>query len=46
MYIIFINHLEENINIFDFSLKSSEMQELDDLNNDFRVVEDPVLYRE
>ena len=40
------DHLEENINIFDFSLKSSEMQELDNLNKDFRVVEDPVLYRE
>jgi len=40
------DHLEENINVFDFSLKSSEIQELDNLNKDFRVVEDPVLYRE
>lgn len=39
-------HLKENINIFDFNIEDSEMKELDNLNEDLRVVDDPVLYIE
>jgi diketogulonate reductase-like aldo/keto reductase len=39
-------HLKENINVFDFNLNNNDMQELDNLNKDFRVVEDPVLHIE
>jgi diketogulonate reductase-like aldo/keto reductase len=38
------NHLKDNINIFDFNLNESEIRELDNLNEDYRVVDDPVLY--
>jgi diketogulonate reductase-like aldo/keto reductase len=37
-------HIKENIDVFDFSLKNDELSHLDNLNEDFRVVEDPVLY--
>jgi methylglyoxal/glyoxal reductase len=37
-------HIKENIDVFDFSLKNDELSQLDNLNEDFRVVEDPVLY--
>jgi diketogulonate reductase-like aldo/keto reductase len=40
------DHLKENIDIFDFNLDNDEMQELDNLNEDLRVVDDPVLYVE
>ncbi|TFF69451.1 MAG: aldo/keto reductase [Promethearchaeota archaeon] len=39
-------HLKENINVFDFNLNTNDMQELDNLNKDLRVVEDPVLHIE
>jgi diketogulonate reductase-like aldo/keto reductase len=38
------NHLKDNINVFDFYLNESEIRELDNLNEDYRVVDDPVLY--
>jgi diketogulonate reductase-like aldo/keto reductase len=37
-------HIKENIDIFDFSLKNDEILQLDNLNEDFRVVDDSVLY--
>lgn len=37
-------HLKDNISVFDFYLNKSEIQELDNLNEDYRVVDDPVLY--
>lgn len=37
-------HIKENIDVFDFSLKDDEVSQLDNLNEDFRVVEDSVLY--
>ncbi|MFW9929527.1 MAG: aldo/keto reductase [Candidatus Thorarchaeota archaeon] len=37
-------HIKENIDIFDFCLKNDEVRQLDNLNEDFRVVEDSVLY--
>ena len=37
-------HIRENIDVFDFSLKTDEMGQLDNLNEQFRVVEDSVLY--
>jgi len=37
-------HLKENIDVFDFNLKANEMQDLDILNEDLRVVDDPVLH--
>jgi diketogulonate reductase-like aldo/keto reductase len=39
-------HLKENINIFDFSLNESEMHELDNLNENYRIENDPILYFE
>jgi diketogulonate reductase-like aldo/keto reductase len=39
-----LNHLKENIDIFNFNLDESEIRELDNLNEDYRVVDDPVLY--
>ncbi len=38
------NHLKDNINLFDFYLNESEIRELDNLNEDYRLVDDPVLY--
>lgn len=38
------DHLKENIDVFDFKLEDDEMQELDNLNEDLRVVDDPVFY--
>lgn len=38
------NHLKDNINVFDFYLNENEIRELDNLNEDYRVVDDPVLY--
>ncbi|MEJ2294000.1 MAG: aldo/keto reductase, partial [Candidatus Lokiarchaeota archaeon] len=37
-------HIKENIDVFDFSLKNDEILQLDNLNEDFRVVDDSVLY--
>ena len=39
-------HLKENINVFDFSLNESEMHELDNLNENYRIENDPILYFE
>lgn len=38
------DHLQENIKVFDFKLSENEMKDLDELNEDLRVVDDPVLY--
>jgi len=35
-------HIKENSQIFDFNINTSDMEELDNLNEDFRVVEDPI----
>lgn len=40
------DHLKQNIDVFDFNLEASEMQELNSLNEDLRVVDDQVLYIE
>ncbi len=36
-------HLIDNANVFDFSLDESDMRQLDDLNEDFRLIDDPNL---
>ncbi len=36
-------HLRENANIFDFTLTNEDMSELDELNENFRLVDDPHL---
>ena len=36
-------HLRENIKIFDFTLNYDDMSQLDKLNEDFRLVDDPHL---
>ncbi|MFW9898633.1 MAG: aldo/keto reductase [Candidatus Thorarchaeota archaeon] len=35
------DHIAENINIFDFRLDEEDMKELDKLNENFRIVDDP-----
>ncbi len=35
------DHITENINIFDFKLDEEDLKKLDNLNENFRVVEDP-----
>ncbi|MBD3255505.1 MAG: aldo/keto reductase [Candidatus Lokiarchaeota archaeon] len=35
------NHIQENINIFDFQLDDSDMEILDNMNENYRVVDDP-----
>ena len=35
------NHLQENMNVFDFELSENEIEKLDKLNEDFRVSDDP-----
>jgi diketogulonate reductase-like aldo/keto reductase len=34
--------LQENFDVFDFSIDETDMKTLDDLNEDFRVVENPM----
>jgi diketogulonate reductase-like aldo/keto reductase len=36
-------HLTENADVFDFSLDESDMKQLDNLNEDYRLVDDPNL---
>ncbi len=36
--------LAENFNVFDFSLSPAQMQELDSLHENFRIVDDPMTY--
>ena len=38
------NHLFENANVFDFSLNSRDMEQLDSLDEGFRLVDDPLFY--
>ena len=38
------NHIIENINIFDFVLDNEDMKQLDNLNEDFRNVDDPSMW--
>lgn len=35
------NHLQENINIFDFELSEEDIETLDNLNENFRITDDP-----
>lgn len=35
-------HVKENSQIFDFNIKKSDMEKLDNLDEDFRVVDDPI----
>jgi diketogulonate reductase-like aldo/keto reductase len=35
------NHLQENINIFDFELSEEDIEKLDNLNENFRITDDP-----
>ena len=34
-------HIQENAEVFDFTLKDEDMKQLDNLNEDFRLTEDP-----
>lgn len=36
------NRLQENFDVFDFSLDAADLQQLDNLNENFRVVNDPL----
>ena len=38
------SHLFENANVFDFSLNSIDMEQLDSLDEGFRLVDDPLFY--
>lgn len=38
------NRLKENFDLFDFSLSSDDMAALDQLNENYRVVDDPITY--
>jgi diketogulonate reductase-like aldo/keto reductase len=38
-------HLHENANVFDFDISAEDMQFLDNLNENHRIVEDPHFYR-
>jgi methylglyoxal/glyoxal reductase len=38
------SHIEENANIFDFKIEKEDMEKLDSLNQDYRVVEDSVFH--
>ena len=38
------DHIIENIDIFDFELNNEDMKQLDDLNEDFRNVDDPSVW--
>ena len=38
------NHIMENIHIFDFELDNNDMAQLDNLNEDFRNVDDPSIW--
>jgi diketogulonate reductase-like aldo/keto reductase len=38
------NHIRENSNIFDFELNEEDMTELDNMNENFRVEDDPILH--
>ena len=38
------DHITENINIFDFKLDDEDMKELDNLNENFRNVDDPSIW--
>jgi diketogulonate reductase-like aldo/keto reductase len=35
-------HIQQNINVFDFSIEQEDMQKLNSLNEDFRTVDDPI----
>ena len=37
------DHLYENANVFDFELKSEDMLRLDDINENYRIIDDPHL---
>jgi diketogulonate reductase-like aldo/keto reductase len=38
-------HLKENADVFDFELVTSEMNQIDALNEDLRIVDDPNQYK-
>ena len=38
------DHIHENSDIFDFELNEKDMTELDSLNENLRVVDDPILH--
>jgi diketogulonate reductase-like aldo/keto reductase len=38
-------HIKENADVFDFELNTSDMNQLDGLNEDFRIVDDPHHYK-
>ncbi|MHA1985193.1 MAG: aldo/keto reductase [Promethearchaeota archaeon] len=38
-------HLRENVNIFDFTIEKDDISKLDQVNEDFRVVDDPHLIK-
>jgi len=38
------SHLFENAKVFDFSLNSMDMEQLDSLDEGFRLVDDPLFY--
>ncbi len=39
------DHIKENIDIFDFNLDDEDMKQLDNLNEDFRNVDDPSMWK-
>lgn len=39
------NHITENIDIFDFQLDKDDMEQLDNLNENFRNVDDPKIWK-
>ena len=36
--------LQENFDIFDFEISEEDMHKMDALNEDFRIVDDPITY--
>jgi len=38
-------HIKENADVFDFELNTNDMNQLDGLNEDFRIVDDPHTYK-
>lgn len=38
------NRLKENFDIFDFEINENDMHKMDGLNEDFRIVDDPITY--
>jgi diketogulonate reductase-like aldo/keto reductase len=39
-----LNRLQENFNVFDFEISAEDMQKIDNFNENFRVVDDPMSY--